>query len=143
VHEGTHDYRSGFGVIGSGRDVIIVSTGVMVHQALKVAAELSKLSINTSVVDLYRIKPVDTEALFAVLRHGHRIVTLEEHSIISGIGSLLSEALTERGSTLPLKQIALPDHNYHENGDRKWLHAQHGLDVDTVKKRVLEWGPWL
>lgn len=139
VHENIHDFSSGFGVIGPGRDVIIVSTGVMVHQALKVADELSKLSIDTSVIDLYRIKPVDTESLVSVLEQGERIVSLEEHCVVGGIGSLLSEVLTEKGSVLPLKKIALPDQNYHENGNRRLLHAWHGLDVDSVKTMVLEW----
>lgn len=139
LYKDQHDFSKGFETIKSGNDLVIVSTGVLVHRALKVAANLSQRSIDAGVIDLYRIKPVDTDSLISTLERAKRIVTMEEHSIIGGIGSLVSEILADKGRMLPIKRIALPDQYCYEYGDREWLLAYEALDEDSVTKKVLAW----
>lgn len=134
-----HDFQRGFEVLRPGRDVVIVATGVIVHSALQVAEELSNHSLDAGVVDLYRIKPIDEGALSSSLGQAKRLITIEENSIIGGIGSLVAEIMAGRSRPVPLKRIALPDRFCCEYGNREWLHAYQGLDVKSLAKTILEW----
>jgi len=139
IYNNRQDFSEGFEVLKSGRDLIIVSTGFMVHQALKVVDGLTEQSIDAGVIDLYRVKPVNIKSLLSALNPTKRIVTLEEHSAIGGIGSILSEILMDKGRVVPLKRVALPDRYCYEYGNRDWLLTYDGLDVPSVVKTVLGW----
>ncbi len=134
-----HDFSAGLANLKAGRDLTIIATGMMVYQAFQVAEELAKHSIDTGIVDLYRIKPINEGLLLKVIEQSNRIVTLEEHLINGGIGSIIAEFLIDNGKTLPLKRIAIPDRYYFEYGGRHELHVSCGLDVATVTKTLLEW----
>lgn len=133
------DLNNGLALLKKGRDITIISTGIMTHQAFKVAAELGNYSIDAAVVDLYRIKPINTELLLKIVSGSNRIVTLEEHSIIGGIGSAVSEILTDKGLALPIKRIGIPEKNCSGYGDRDWMHSFYGLDIDGIEKRIIKW----
>ncbi len=122
-----------------GKDILIVSTGIMVHRALKVAEELNSNSMNIGVVDLYGIKPIAEQVLLSIIEEYDKVVTLEEHSIIGGIGSALCELLSDNNIYKPLKRIALADADTSGYGDRDWMHSYYGLDVNTIVKTVREW----
>ncbi len=136
-HNRADDFSDGLTILKAGCDLTIIATGIMVHKAFKVVDELAKHSIDAGIVDLYRIKPINEDMLLAVIEQSKRIVTLEENSIIGGIGSIVSEILVDNGKTLPFKRIAVPDEYYFENGDREWIHTSCALDVDSVAKRIL------
>lgn len=139
LYRNNEDFSTGLALLKKGKDLTIVTTGVMVHSAFKVADNLAKHSIDAGIIDLYRIKPVNEELLLALIDQSNRIVTLEEHSIIGGIGSAVSEMLVDRGKALPLKRIGIPDKNCVGYGDRAWMHAYYGLDVDSVTRTILDW----
>ena len=109
----------------------------MAHQALKVAEELNNRLVSTGVVDLYRIKPLNKEKLLKIIDNSKRLVTLEENTIIGGIGSAVSELLSDNGKTIPLKRIALPDQHCFESGDRESLLAFYNLDINGIIKTIL------
>ena len=134
-----HDFSAGFEMLIEGADLVIISTGVMVHRALEVAEELSHHGLDCGVMDLYRLKPADPEALLEPLSTVGRLVTLEEHSVIGGIGSMVAEILADSGRQVPLKRLALPDRFAYKYGSREWLHTQDGLDSDSVVKKILGW----
>jgi len=135
--------RLGNGVveIEKGNDVLIVSTGVMVHRALNVAKELNSDSMNIGVVDLYSIKPIAEQVLLSIIEKYDKVVTLEEHSIIGGIGSAICEILSDNNIYKPLKRIALADDDTSGYGDRDWMHSYYGLDLNTIVKTIREWTP--
>jgi len=139
LYDNEEDFSDGLALLKTGRDLMIITTGVMVHQALKVADELAKHSIEVGIIDLYRIKPINEELLLSVIEKSNRIVTLEEHSIIGGIGSAIGEILVDKGKALPLKRIAIPDKNCVGYGDREWMHSFYGLDVNSITKTIIEW----
>lgn len=139
LHDEKEDFSDGLTVLKEGRDLMIITTGVMVHEAFKVVNELGKYSINAGVVDLYRLKPINEKMFLAVIEKANRIVTLEEHAIIGGIGSAISEILVDKGKTLPLKRIAIADENCVGYGDREWMHSFYGLDVNSITKTIIEW----
>lgn len=133
------DFSEGLYELSEGTEVTIVATGIMVHQALKVANELTKHSISAGVVDLYRIKPLNKEMLLSILYKSKHLVTIEENTIIGGIGSMLSEIITDNGLNVPLKRIAVPDVHCFESGKRQDLHKLYNLDVGGIVKIICGW----
>lgn len=138
LYDNKKDFSDGLALLKTGRDLMIIATGIMVHQAFKVADELAKHSIDAGIIDLYRIKPINEELLLSVIEKSNRIVTLEEHSIIGGIGSAVSEVLIDNGKAIPMKRIAIADKNCVGYGDRDWMHSLYGIDVQTVCRLILD-----
>jgi transketolase len=139
LYDSEEDFSDGLALLKKGHDLMIITTGIMVHQAFKVIDELAKHSIDAGIIDLYRIKPINEELLLSVIEKSNRIATLEEHSIIGGIGSAISEILVDREKVLPLKRIAIADKNCVGYGDREWMHSFYGLDVNSITKTILDW----
>ncbi len=140
LYDSEEDFSNGLALLKKGRDLMIITTGVMVHQAFKVIDELAKHSIDAGIIDLYRIKPINEELLLTFIEQSDRAVTLEEHSIIGGIGSAIGEILVDREKkVLPLKRIAIADKNCERYGDREWMHSFYGLDVNSITKTIIEW----
>ena len=104
-------------------DYVLMFAGPHQIQALfgrfiQVAEGLSSQGLDCGVIDLYRVKPVDSDTLCAALQAGKALVALEENSLVGGIGSLISELLVDRGLTTPMKRIAIADHHCYQYGDR-------------------------
>lgn len=131
------DFSEGMSELKHGNDLVIISTGTMVHKALMVANELNNHSVSTGVVDLYRIKPLNVEKLLNIIGNYRRIITLEENSIVGGIGSIISEILNDRQKYTPLKRIAIPEQHCFEAGDREDLHEIYGLDINSIVRNIL------
>ncbi|MHC4632096.1 MAG: transketolase family protein [Planctomycetota bacterium] len=139
LYDEIQDFVDGLALLRDGGDVLIVSTGLMVHRAIEVAEELSRHSIDAAVLDLYRIKPVNAELLSDVISQSKQVVTLEEHSIVGGIGSIISEILTDKGAAVPLKRIGILEKICPGYGNRDWMHSFYGLDVDAIAEAILNW----
>lgn len=138
IYEQKSDFAAGLTILKKGRDLTIVATGIMVHQAFKVADELAKHSIDAGIIDLYRIKPLNEELLMNTITKSRRIVTIEESFINSGIGSILSSLVTDRGKDLKLKRIGIPNQYFSQGGGRKELHRLCGLDVESIVEEIIE-----
>lgn len=137
--EESTNFQDGLSEIKVGCDLTIISTGVMVHQALKVSQILTSHSISTAVIDLYRIKPINNEMLLKIIDKSKCIVTVEENTIIGGIGSIISEILTDNKKNIPLKRIAISDEHCFKTGEREYLHSLYKLDADGIVKTILDW----
>lgn len=133
------DFSAGLAVLKDGRDVTIVATGIMVHQAFKVADELARHSIDAGIIDLYRIKPLNEELLMNTITKSRRVVTIEENFVRSGIGSIISSLITDRGEDLRLKRLGIPDRYFSQGGGRQELHRLCGLDVANITETILVW----
>ena len=136
-YEQDADFSDGLALLKKGDDLIIITTGVMVQQAFQIADKLAKHSIDAGVIDVYRLKPINTQLLLRFIEQTSRIVTLEEHSIVGGLGSAISEILVDKGKALPMKRIAITDKSS-GYGSREWLHSVYGLDVNTVTTTILK-----
>lgn len=139
IYDENTDFSDGVTSLKTGKDLCIISTGMMVHKAFNVAHELSKHSVNAGIVDLYRIKPINAELLLKFIGQSKRVVTIEEHLINGGIGSIIAEVLVDNDITLPLKRFAIPDKYCFKYGSREHIHKLYGLDVDSIVKRILKW----
>jgi len=135
LYEESHDFSRGLAVHGEG-NITIISTGTMVHKALKVSNALAKRSISCRVVDLYRIKPITDYTLLCAINESELIVTLEDHLVNGGVGSMVSEVLADNHMCILLKRIGVKDQYSLEYGSVEKLHSRQGLDVDTVTKVI-------
>lgn len=116
-----------------GRDggTAILATGPIATTALAVADRLA----GTAVWSVPSIKPFDTETLASLCRSARRLVTLEEHSIMGGFGSLVAEEVSAR-HPLPVLRIGVDDRFSEHCGSYDYLLREHGLDLETVAARV-------
>lgn len=127
-------------VVKSGERICIISTGTMTHRAIEVAKELKqKFGIDVAVMDVFQLKPFEISSSFLEVLLNFNVVTLEENVLTGGLGSLISEILTDHQWNIPLLRIALPDEQCFQYGDRTWLHKKCGIDKGSVLNKILEW----
>ena len=120
-----------------GMGTTIISTGMMVHTALKAADRMER----GMVIDVHRLKPLNSSLLLGLLGGCDKVVTLEEHQINGGLGGAVAEMFADYDVKLPLLRLAVPDRFSFELGGREEIHKACGLDVASVVKRINEWGP--
>lgn len=132
-------FIDGVKILKKGKDLCIIATGKMVLTALKVAEAMRKRSISTAVIDLYRIKPLNTALILKIIKRIEHIVTIEEHSIIGGLGSALSENLAEIGGNFKFRRFGMPDRFCRQYGSREYLHRLIKIDAKSIVKDILEW----
>ena len=128
-----YKFEMGKGVVmKEGTDVSIFATGLEVNEAIGAAKLLEADGINAEVINIHTIKPIDKELVAASAKKTGKVVTVEEHSIIGGLGSAVCEALSETVPT-PVLRIGVND-VYGESGPAKALIAKYGLDSEGIYK---------
>ena len=123
-------------VVREGSDVTIVATGICVDSALGAAEKLAADGINAEVVSICTIKPLDEEIIINSARKTGKVVTVEEHSVIGGLGSAVCDCLS---ASLPtrVKKLGMQD-VFGESGSAAALVQKYGLDAEGVYKSVKE-----
>ena len=117
-----------------GTDVALLGTGMQTARNLEAAAILVQAGIETRVVHVPSIKPVDHDALAAACAGTRLVVTAEEHSVIGGLGGLVAETLTARAPARVVR-IGVED-EWGESAPNAWLHERHGLTPARLPERV-------
>lgn len=123
-------------VLKEGGDITIVATGICVESALSAAEKLKADGINAKVINIHTIKPLDEELIIAAAKETGRVVTVEEHSVIGGLGSAVCDVLSEKAPTRVLK-IGIND-VFGESGSAQILVEKYGLDGKGVYARIKE-----
>ena len=119
-----------------GDDILIIATGSMVYSALKAADALSEKNIEANVVDMHTLKPIDT----SVLSNKYKmVVTVEEHSIIGGLASIINSEIVKMGYKGKVINIALPD-DFLVAGTYKYMLEKYGLTAEAIAERILDVG---
>lgn len=113
-----------------GKDVAIIAAGLPVASAMEAAEKLAAEGIEARVIDMHTIKPLDEEAVLRAAKEIGKIVTVEEHSIIGGLGSAVAEVLAEQ-CPAKLKRVGIYD-RYTESGPAEALIHHYGLDGEGV-----------
>ena len=118
-------------ILREGKDLTIVATGLLVSESLKAADVLAKENIETRVINMHTIKPIDQEAIIQAAKETKAIVTAEEHQINGGLGSAVAEVLG-KNVPVPVEMVAVND-TFGESGDEEGLLKKYHLkDVDIV-----------
>ena len=121
--------------IGEGADATIFATGDVVHQALIAKEELEKQGIFVRVVDVHTIKPIDEETIIRCSKETKKLISIEDHNIIGGLGSAISEVLTDKCPT-KLTRIGVKD-TFGRSGKAEELLHFYKIDVDEIIKNVI------
>jgi len=133
----TYHFELGKGVVlKEGKDLTIVATGLTVAPSLEAAQMLEKDGVNAKVINIHTIKPLDEELIVAAAKETGKVVTVEEHSIIGGLGSAVCDCLSEKMPTLT-KKIGIRD-VYGESGPALELLHKYKLDAEGIYSQIKE-----
>lgn len=117
-------------VLKEGKDIAIIANGDTVIIALKAAEELAKQGITAKVIDMHTIKPLDVDAVNKCIDEIGKIITIEDHNILNGLGSAVSEVVAERGKGI-VKRIGIQD-QFGQSAPYERLLAMNGITVENV-----------
>ncbi len=135
----TPDYKFEIGkgvVLREGKDITIVATGLCVSESLAAAELLAKDGIDAKVINIHTIKPLDEELIVKAAKETGTVFTVEEHSVIGGLGSAVCDCLSEKAPTKVVK-IGIND-VYGESGPAVELVKKYGLDSEGIYKKIKE-----
>ena len=134
------DYKFEIGkgvVLKEGTDLTIVATGLCVNESLAAAAKLAAEGIDARIINIHTIKPIDADLIAEAAKKTGKIVTVEEHSVIGGLGSAVCDVLCEREPVKVLK-IGMND-VYGESGPAVKLLEKYGLDAAGIYAKIKAW----
>lgn len=133
IYTEDQEFEIGKGIqIGEGRDATVIATGVTVIEALKAQEELKEKNINIRVIDMHTIKPIDKEIIIKAAQETEKIITIEDHSVIGGLGSAVMEVLSEN---YPKKVIRLGiQDTFGESGKADLLMKKYGITSENIVK---------
>lgn len=136
-----YDEKSNFDVglarLRSGTDVTLVTSGYLVHSAMQAAQQLALDGLDAGVVDLYRIKPLNVQALAEHLSQTWAVLTVEDNVASGGIGSMVATALMDAGLHPKMGRLSIGEGPCHKYGSREWVYAQNGLDAGAIRSAAL------
>ena len=130
-----YKFEIGKGItLKEGKDVTILATGLEVSEALEAAKMLANDGIDAEVINIHTIKPLDEELVLASAAKTGKVVTVEEHSVIGGLGSAVAELLCEKAPTKMLR-IGVYD-RFGESGPATELLHKYELDAEGIYNKV-------
>ncbi|APG17111.1 transketolase [Kosakonia radicincitans] len=139
LHDESYRFAPGnIDVLRSGRDIALVAMGSTVHEIVEAATQLAAEGIEASVISVPSIRPCNISQLLAALKSHRAVVSVEEHNINGGVGSLVAEVLAEAGCALPLRRLGIADGQYAIAADRAATRARHQIDAAGVVKNARE-----
>lgn len=121
-------------VLREGSDVAIIASGIMAAEALKAAVKLKKQGIEAMVIDMYSIKPIDSELLVKAAKQTGKVITLENHNVIGGLGSAVAETLGEN-YPVPIKRMGIRE-QFGQVGLTDYLKDYYQLTSEHIVKEV-------
>lgn len=119
--------------VRDGGDVTLISTGGVLRTAVLVAERLAQEGVQARVLSMHTVKPLDTDAVLAAVRETRAIVTIEEHSMIGGLGGAVAEVLAESDrEKIAFKRVGLPSVFSSHIGSQEYLRTAYGLSEDQI-----------
>ena len=131
------DYKFELGkgvVLREGKDLTIIASGLPVYNCLEAAERLAQDGIDAQVINIHTIKPIDEDLIVEAAKATGKIVTVEEHSVIGGLGSAVCDVLAEKAPTKVMK-IGIYD-KFGESGPALELLKKYGLDTDGIYEKI-------
>jgi transketolase len=123
-------------ILSTGTDITLFTSGVMTEEALRAIPLLQERGVSISHLHVSTLKPFTDPRIVAALKTAkHGIITMENHSIIGGLGSAIAEVMAERGIGVPLQRIGLND-TYAHGASQKFLMSEYEIDATALVKRV-------
>lgn len=138
VHPTTPELTIGKAIpVREGRDVTLIATGTMLHVAVQSAERLAAEGIYARVLSMHTVSPIDADSVIRAARETSLVVTLEEHSIVGGLGGAVAEVVAESDAPVArLRRLGLPSAFIREAGSREYLCERHGLTPDAIVAEI-------
>jgi len=135
IYEADADFQIGRGIVlRAGRDATIIACGIMVDHALQAARVLESQDIIAGVVDMHTLKPIDEDLLVSCAKETGALLTVEEHSVIGGLGSAVCETVCAK-CPAPVLRMGIPD-VFGQSGKPEALLDYYGLTVDHIVSNI-------
>lgn len=140
VYKADIDFRIGKAItLREGNDLTVIATGGLLQNTLRAAETLAQQGIRVRVLSMHTVKPLDNSAVLAAAKETSTIITIEEHSIIGGLGGAVAEILSELSCPkATLVRIGLRDGFSSEVGDQDYLRQFYGLSPEAIVKKARE-----
>jgi len=132
------DYRFEFGrgvTLRQGTDLAIIATGNIVHEVQLAVDVLDAAGVSVRLINIHTIKPIDREAILKAVMETRRIVTIEEHNVMSGLGTAVAEVIVESGKACAFTKLGIPD-AYAIVGYPEDLYNHYKIDADGIVEAV-------
>lgn len=130
-----YNFEIGKGItLHEGNDVTVISTGLVVYEALKAVKALEEKGINARLINMHTIKPIDKDIIIKAAKETGRIITIEEHNIIGGLGEAVC-SVTSENCPVPVTRIGIED-TYGHSGPALGLIEEFGLDSKSLAQRI-------
>ena len=121
---------------GEGTDATVFATGICVSEALKAQVELEKVGINIRVIDMFSLKPIDEEVIVKAAKETKKLISVEDHNIIGGLGSIIADVLVQK---YPAKLLKMGIHDrFGESGKAIELLERFQIDCNAIVNKVKE-----
>ena len=124
-------------IVREGKDFTIITTSTMLAAGVEVVDSLKKIGRSARLVSMHTIKPIDTELILDSVKRVKIIFTLEEHSVIGGLGSAVAEVLAEGETSVIFKRIGVPDRFTKVIGNQEYMRRANGLSVEQMTETIL------
>ena len=121
-----------------GRDIALIATGNMLATAAAACDLLAQRGLACELVSMHTVKPIDEDLIAQTATRCRIIATLEEHSIIGGLGSMVAGVIADHGLKVTLRRLAIPDRYEHKAGSQEFLRGQYGLTAEGVATELLK-----
>lgn len=124
-------------VVKEGKDICIITTGNMLGSGMDVVKNLQKRNISVKLVSMHTIKPLDKKLIANLAKEVKAIFTLEEHSVIGGLGSAVAEVLAENSISVTFRRIGVGDQFTKEIGSQEFMRKTNGLSHEKISSYIL------
>lgn len=139
IHKSIPSFKIGKGIlIEDGKDLTIIATSTFLQRAWEVTSSLKQKGLLVRLISMHTIKPLDAQITLESARKTPAIFTMEEHSIIGGLGSAVAEVLAENKIGVIFKRIGVPDRFSKVIGNQEYMRAANNLGVDQITKTILK-----
>ena len=139
VSSGRHPFEIGKAIpLREGHDVLLISTGITTQIALDAADQLSSAGVESSVLHVHTLKPLDVEQILARARDVRAIITIEEHTLMGGLGSIVAETLMDAGAAggKRFARLGFPDVFTEELGSQGEIMNKYGLSAENLVSKA-------
>jgi transketolase len=138
VPESERGFELGTAVqLRDGDAATVIAVGSVVPEVLAAAEELAGRGVAIRVLNMHTIKPLDTEAILRAARETPRVITIEEHTVVGGLGGAVAEVLAEAGAGVPLRRLGVQDRFPVMCGDQRHFRRALGIDAEAIVQAVL------
>lgn len=138
VHSQKTNFKVGKGVIlKQGKDACILVSGNLLPLAIEIHEFLLKKNISITIVSMPTVKPIDDKLILQLAKNTKNIFTLEEHSILGGLGSIVAEILASNGTSTMLNRLGAPDKFTNITGSHEYLLSKNELSIKSLVRKIL------